>query len=514
MQSLFGLSLSPVMTYVIAVIIIVGLLALFALILPRVLGARMRLSGAPGRTRQPRLGIVDIYDLDRQRQLVLLRRDNVEHLLLIGGPNDVLVESAIVRSPARASQPPMSPPAEAMDRQGAPGVPAASFQELESAVAAAVAPIAARPAPGIAAAEPAEMPSAQPEPQARGPEPYVRGSAMPTFPVRPIARPASSERQDTESHGQDPVFPAPVFPAPVRPPLTQEIPRANLRPADVLVGADTPPPAFPEPAIAAPAPQTAVESARASVARGFGSLFGRALSSGDKQPAAEKPSPLPERAQPRFDDLMAQEARAHAHPEFDEPAEPRRAEREDAKGDDTHAADEASLRNAADQPAWKVDAAREGSASEGPAEDEPAQKRPPAEFSIPDDIARKLEEALQRPYTAMPSAAEGASETPAAAAPSGLGTDRPRALPEPFPATSSPFPPEEPSDRPPAPPRQPEAADRPAAPAKPVEQKQPEAPAAPKAPAGEEAMDPFSVEAIEAEFARLLGRASPPKSSS
>ena len=52
-----------------------------------------------GRARQPRLGIVDIYDLDRQRQLILLRRDNVEHLLLIGGPNDVVIKPASCASP-------------------------------------------------------------------------------------------------------------------------------------------------------------------------------------------------------------------------------------------------------------------------------------------------------------------------------------------------------------------------------------------------------------------------------
>nr|WP_246215638.1 hypothetical protein [Microvirga makkahensis] len=62
------------------------------------------------RSRQPRLGIVDVYDLDRQRQLLLLRRDNVEHLLLIGGPNDVVIETNIVRVagarlPAAASEP-------------------------------------------------------------------------------------------------------------------------------------------------------------------------------------------------------------------------------------------------------------------------------------------------------------------------------------------------------------------------------------------------------------------------
>ncbi len=84
--------------YLVALFIVLVLVGLFALVLRRITGGRMGLSTAErGRTRQPRLGIVDVYDLDRQRQLVLLRRDNVEHLLLIGGPNDVVVETNIMR---------------------------------------------------------------------------------------------------------------------------------------------------------------------------------------------------------------------------------------------------------------------------------------------------------------------------------------------------------------------------------------------------------------------------------
>ena len=84
--------------YLVALFIVLALVGLFALVLRRITGGRMGLStGDRGRTRQPRLGIVDVYDLDRQRQLVLLRRDNVEHLLLIGGPNDVVVETNIMR---------------------------------------------------------------------------------------------------------------------------------------------------------------------------------------------------------------------------------------------------------------------------------------------------------------------------------------------------------------------------------------------------------------------------------
>jgi flagellar protein FliO/FliZ len=63
------------------------------------MGARLRPRGARG--RQPRLGVVDAFDLDRQRQLVIVRRDNVEHLIMIGGPNDIVVEAAFVRGQGR-----------------------------------------------------------------------------------------------------------------------------------------------------------------------------------------------------------------------------------------------------------------------------------------------------------------------------------------------------------------------------------------------------------------------------
>eukprot|EP01037_Dinobryon_pediforme_P024860 gene24860-26799_t len=35
-----------------------------------------------------RLAITDAKDIDSRRRLVLLRRDDVEHLILIGGPTD------------------------------------------------------------------------------------------------------------------------------------------------------------------------------------------------------------------------------------------------------------------------------------------------------------------------------------------------------------------------------------------------------------------------------------------
>ncbi len=56
------------------------------------------------RIRQPRLSVMDAAAVDNRRRLVLIRRDDVEHLLLIGGPTDVVVEQNIVlesRTPTR-----------------------------------------------------------------------------------------------------------------------------------------------------------------------------------------------------------------------------------------------------------------------------------------------------------------------------------------------------------------------------------------------------------------------------
>jgi flagellar protein FliO/FliZ len=57
-----------------------------------------RLGGVGLRGRQPRLAVIDYASVDGRRRLILVRRDNVEHLLMIGGPTDVVVESNIVRA--------------------------------------------------------------------------------------------------------------------------------------------------------------------------------------------------------------------------------------------------------------------------------------------------------------------------------------------------------------------------------------------------------------------------------
>jgi flagellar protein FliO/FliZ len=106
LQSLFGFDLPTAQKWVIAFGVILVLLVLLGLFARQIKDGRLRIKGqGGGRTRQPRLGVVDIHDLDRQRQLVLIRRDNVEHLIMIGGASDVVVETNIVRSGARAAIP-------------------------------------------------------------------------------------------------------------------------------------------------------------------------------------------------------------------------------------------------------------------------------------------------------------------------------------------------------------------------------------------------------------------------
>lgn len=48
-----------------------------------------------------RLDVVDQASVDGRRKLVLIRRDNVEHLIMTGGPVDVVIETGIpiVESP-------------------------------------------------------------------------------------------------------------------------------------------------------------------------------------------------------------------------------------------------------------------------------------------------------------------------------------------------------------------------------------------------------------------------------
>jgi flagellar biogenesis protein FliO len=102
--------------FVFAIIVVFALLALTAWLVRR-FGAD-RLGGGGARGRQPRLAVIDAAPVDGRRRLLLIRRDNVEHLVMIGGPTDVLVEANIVRAaaPAREAPPARAPATDTLPR--------------------------------------------------------------------------------------------------------------------------------------------------------------------------------------------------------------------------------------------------------------------------------------------------------------------------------------------------------------------------------------------------------------
>ena len=69
-----------------------------------------RLGAASRRVRQPRLAVTDAVKADERRHLILFRRDNVEHLLMIGGPADILIEPNVVRGAEREPSVSSAPP--------------------------------------------------------------------------------------------------------------------------------------------------------------------------------------------------------------------------------------------------------------------------------------------------------------------------------------------------------------------------------------------------------------------
>ena len=57
-----------------------------------------------------RLSVVEVLMLDTRRRLVLVRRDDVEHLILLGATTETVIERGIRVSPSFAEH--LSPPTE------------------------------------------------------------------------------------------------------------------------------------------------------------------------------------------------------------------------------------------------------------------------------------------------------------------------------------------------------------------------------------------------------------------
>jgi hypothetical protein len=128
-----------------------------------------------GARRESRLAVVESAMVDTKRRIVLIRRDDVEHLILIGGPADVVVESGIggaVRAPSIETD--WGPSKEAVEQKAASPTrePARRAPEMP-----APAPVAPAPVAPAAAAAPKHFPAerfAQP-PANAAEEPRIEG---------------------------------------------------------------------------------------------------------------------------------------------------------------------------------------------------------------------------------------------------------------------------------------------------------------------------------------------------
>ena len=152
-----------------------------------------------GKAREPRLMILDAAAVDPKRRLVLIRRDDVEHLIMIGGPTDIVIETGI------------------SDRQ--PAVEKKAEPVLRDATPAARS-VAASVTEPISEPRPATIPERKPEP---APQPVMRQPERPV-PTQPEARPVMPDVKPVaaEAKSIQPEFkPAPVQteikPAPVQP---------------------------------------------------------------------------------------------------------------------------------------------------------------------------------------------------------------------------------------------------------------------------------------------------------
>lgn len=175
-----------------------------------------------GRNRKTRLAVMDATAVDNHRRLVLVRRDDVEHLILIGGPTDVVVErdirvgAAPRRSAPGAQQqqmprprppeppqhhtpaanatpvaaPPLSPPPAAAPPT--PPVPAFVPRENPRPVPAPLQPQEVRAEPAPRPSPPRQPPPAAP---AQPPQP-AQVRAAPSYPQPPAPRPTTRDDID------------------------------------------------------------------------------------------------------------------------------------------------------------------------------------------------------------------------------------------------------------------------------------------------------------------------------
>lgn len=92
MTSLFGGSAGTLLNaaFSLGVVLVLIVLAVWALKVFSRTGENLSRAG-----KQRRLVVVDSATVDGKRKVMIIRRDNVEHLIMTGGPQDLVIESGI-----------------------------------------------------------------------------------------------------------------------------------------------------------------------------------------------------------------------------------------------------------------------------------------------------------------------------------------------------------------------------------------------------------------------------------
>lgn len=240
MDSLFGAEGSLIVRFVVAFVIVLALIGLTFWLIRRF--GTARIGTAAQRGRQPRLAVIDAAPVDGRRRLVLVRRDNVEHLLLIGGPSDFVVEQNIVRAvpvnPPRDVPVPRAP-------EGSRTPETARPQPFDDDAAWMPPPAEPAPRPSFGRPEPRAPRPAEPRPFA---EPLVRAPLPPGIaPQRPL------EPTPIVPSGEPGVPPdaalasmAQRLEAALRRPGAPEPQPATPAPTQELPGGEAPPPTAPD----------------------------------------------------------------------------------------------------------------------------------------------------------------------------------------------------------------------------------------------------------------------------
>lgn len=87
-----------VLSYLLLAVVLAAALVGGALFLRGYLTGTSPTAGLFGPKPERRLEIMEQSALDGRRRLVLIRRDNIEHLIMTGGPVDVVIETGIGQS--------------------------------------------------------------------------------------------------------------------------------------------------------------------------------------------------------------------------------------------------------------------------------------------------------------------------------------------------------------------------------------------------------------------------------